>query len=87
MFVNPDTSTPRCLIVRAAQRLRVVNRSDHFGQPGRTVTVTFADFPPRTLRVGDATIFDRPFGEYLTPGVHVVHISLYGGGGGEVLLH
>lgn len=85
MLVNPDTSTPRCLTVRAAQRLRVVNRSDHFGQHGRTVTVTFADFPPRTLRVGDATIFDRPFGEYLAPGVHFVHISLYAGGGGEVL--
>jgi hypothetical protein len=87
MLANPDTSTPRCLTVRAAQRLRVVNTSDHFGQPGRTVTVTFANFPPRTLRVGDATIFDRPFGEYLAPGVHFVHISLYAGGGGEVLLH
>jgi hypothetical protein len=87
MLVNPDTSAPRCLTVRAAQRLRVVNRSDHFGQHGRTVTVTFADFPPRTLRVGDATIFNRPFGEYLAPGVHFVYISLYAGGGGEVLLH
>jgi hypothetical protein len=86
LLVNPDTPAPRCLTVRSSQRLRVVNTSNHFGQPGRTVTVTFANFPPRTLRVGDATTFDRPFGEYLAPGVHFAHISLYAGGGGEVLL-
>lgn len=84
--VNPDTPAPRCLTVRPGQRLRVVNVSSRFGQSGTSVTVTFADFPPRVLRVGDATTFDRPVGDYLAPGVHNVRISLYGGGGAEVWL-
>jgi hypothetical protein len=83
---NPDVPLPRCLIVTARERLRVVNTSNRFGQPGRPVLVTFAGFAPRRLAVGEATVFDRPFGEYLATGVHTVHLSLFRGSGTEVWL-
>jgi hypothetical protein len=83
---NPDVPLPRCLIVTARQKLRVVNTSNRFGEPGRSVLVTFAGFAPRRLAVGEATVFDRPFGEYLAKGVHTVHLSLFRGSGTEVWL-
>lgn len=85
VVANPDTPAPRCLIVTANQRLRVVNGSNLSGA-GKPITVTFADFAPRVVPIGGATLFDRPLGEYIAPGVHSIHISLYGSGGGDVWL-
>ena len=79
---NPDTPNPRCVVVRADQRLRVVNTTNAFGMTGKSITVTFANYPPRILVIGRGTLFDRPFGTYLAVGVHDVHISYYPGSGG-----
>jgi hypothetical protein len=84
---NPDTPMPRCQEITGRQRLRVVNASDRFGQPGRPIFVTFAGYRTRRLAVGQATIFDRPARSYLEPGVHDLHLSLYpGSGGAEIWL-
>lgn len=83
---NPDTPSPRCVTVSGTQHLKVVNASNQFGQTGKTITVSFAAFPPRQVAVGASTTFDQDFGNYLAPGVHVLHISLYGGEGAELWL-
>lgn len=84
---NPDVPYPRCIVVRADQLLRVVNTTNIAGTIGKPITVTFANYPPRVLQVGQATTFDRPLGQYLAVGVHNVHISpLYAGGVAEVWL-
>ena len=82
----PDTPDPRCIVVSSGQRLRVVNSSASYGQRGKSITIRFAYFPPRVLRVRAATTFPRPVGDYLAPGVHDLHVSLYGGGGPEIWL-
>ena len=64
----------------------MVNTSDGFGQPGTEITVTMPGFAPRRLAVGRSTLFDRPFGQYLAPGVHDLQISLYGGTGPSIWL-
>jgi hypothetical protein len=76
---NPDTPAPRCVIVTSSQHLKVINASRQLGQPGRTITVSFARFPPRQVAVGASTTFDQSFGSYLAPGVHDLHVSLYSG--------
>lgn len=87
VVANPDTPAPRCLIVTANQRLRVVNGSNGFGQPGKPMTVRFAGFALRAVPVGETTLFDRRLGELIAPGVHYIRISLYpGAGGAEVWL-
>lgn len=80
--IYPDTPEPRCAQVRADQRLEVTNDTNKFGQAGNPITVTFADFPPRHLNVGQSTLFDRPFGDYLETGDHIVHVD--GAAGAEV---
>jgi hypothetical protein len=85
--INPDTPSPRCVVIRADQRLRVVNTSNTFGFTGKPITVTFADYPPRVIQIGQAATFDRPLGEHLATGVQEVHVSLYPGSfGAEVWL-
>jgi hypothetical protein len=84
--LDPDTPDPRCIVVSSRQRLRVVNTSASYGQRGKSITIRFAYFPPRVLRVRAATTFRRPVGHYLAPGVHDLHASLYGGGGPEIWL-
>jgi hypothetical protein len=79
---NPDTSNPRCVVVRTDQRLRVVNTTNTFDMTGKSITVTFAGYPSRVLQIGQGTTFDSPFGKYLAAGVHYVHISYYPGSGG-----
>jgi|BarGraIncu00222A_1022003.scaffolds.fasta_scaffold51950_2 hypothetical protein len=78
--INPDGPMPTdsCAIVGKNQRLRVVNATNAFNQPGATITLTFADLPPRTLHTGQATTYDVPFGTYLAPGQHWLHVSSYG---------
>jgi len=75
--MNPDTPSPRCVVVTGGQHLKVVNPSSQFGAAGRTITVSFARFPPRQVAVGATTTFDQNFGSYLAPGVHEVHITPY----------
>jgi hypothetical protein len=72
-----DVPSPRCAKVTADQQLRVVNATNTFGQPGRTLTVVFGSFPPRQLAVGQATLFAADFGTYLAPGVHDLRASPY----------
>jgi hypothetical protein len=84
---NPDVPQPRCTIVRADQRLRVRNTTNRFNSPGEVITVQFAGYPTRTVAIGEETVFERPMGEYLAPGVHDVHLSVYrGSGGAEIWL-
>jgi hypothetical protein len=84
--LDPDIPDPRCIIVSSSERLRVVNTSAGLGQHGTSLTITFAYFSPRVLRVGAATTFHRPVGQYLAQGVHTIEVSLYGGGGPEIWL-
>jgi hypothetical protein len=84
--LDPDIPEPRCIIVSSGQRLRVVNTSASYGQQGKSVTIRFAYFQPRVLKVRAATTFHRPVGQYLAPGVHDLHVSLYGRGGPEIWL-
>jgi hypothetical protein len=71
---------PRCLVVYAGQRLKVVNAS------GEEVRFTLGPFDV-LLAPEDEQIYDRPVDEYLAPGVHNTYISIfYGGAGGAVWL-
>jgi hypothetical protein len=83
--VNPDTPLPRCSVVRGYQQLRVVNTSNRFGQRGRTVTIIWPPFTPRTVAVGESTQYHQDFSDYLALGVHGLGISLYTGGYGPQL--
>ncbi len=73
-----DVPQPRCVAVSSNQRLRLVS-------DGAQVTVRFGPFSA-DLAPGQTVIFDRPFGDYLDPGVHLVTTSTYGGSGPEVWL-
>lgn len=84
--VVPGTPEPRCVRVRPDQQLQIINRSNAFGQRGKTITVTWPPFGRRTLAVGRATLFRQDLGLYLATGVHDVGISLYAGGGAEIWL-
>ncbi|HEY7049853.1 MAG TPA: hypothetical protein VH373_21745 [Jatrophihabitantaceae bacterium] len=65
----------------AEQQLRVVNQSGV-----SAITVSWAGYPSRSVPAGKATVYDRPFGDYLAPGVHEVRISQYESGPLEVWL-
>jgi hypothetical protein len=82
----PDVPVPRCARVRPDQDLRVVNRTSQYGQPARPVVVRFAGRQPTTLQVGESVTYRKPFGNYLAPGVHSVHMSVFAGGGAEIWL-
>jgi hypothetical protein len=73
--IDPDGMLPGCAIVGGTQRLRLVNATNAFHQHGGTVTVHFAGLPPRTLKIGQSTTYDMPFGTYLAPGQHYGQIS------------
>lgn len=73
--VRPDASPPPCVTVSAKQQLRVVNRSGTASQHGSPIVIIWADFPTRSVPAGAATSYDRPFGQYLAPGVHDLHVS------------
>jgi hypothetical protein len=83
---NPDTPSPRCVIITGSQHVKVTNASDQLGQKGRAITVSFAGFPRREVAVGASTTFHQDLGRYLAPGVHTLHISLYGDGGPSIWL-
>ncbi len=73
-----DMPQPRCVAVSSGQRLRLVNNATQ-------VKVQLGPFSS-DLGPGQSVIFDRPFGDYLDPGVHIVTTSTYGGSGPEVWL-
>jgi hypothetical protein len=77
--LNVDTPNPRCGVVLAPQRLRVVNAT------GTTVTVTFHGID-YVLKSGGEQTFTPAFGTIWQPGDHVLHTSFYGGSGPEILL-
>ncbi len=84
--LDADIPDPRCIVVSGGQRLRIVNTTASSGQHGKSITIRFASFPPRVLKVRAATTFHDPVGHYLATGVHDLHVSVYGGGGPEIWL-
>jgi hypothetical protein len=76
--IDPDGMRPDCAIVGGTQRLRLVNATNAYHQHGVTVTVNFAGLPPRTLKIGQATTYDKLFATYLAPGQHYVQVSNFG---------
>jgi hypothetical protein len=82
--LNPDTPEPRCLEIRPDQRLRLINTSDAFGQKGEVTSVAIAAY--RAKLAPGRHLSHRPVGRFLAPGDHLVGISLYAGGGAEVLV-
>ena len=63
--IYSDIPDPRCAEVRAAQKIRVVNRTEE------KLHVTIGRFEVDIEPNGEHT-FDTPVGEYLAPGVHVL---------------
>jgi len=63
---------PRCIKVRAEQKLVLVNRAPE------TIEFTLGRFHG-SLEPGGSFAIDLAFGEYLAPGAHSLHIVPYGG--------
>lgn len=76
--INPDTPAPSCAIVASLQRLRVVNATNAYNQPGKTIIVYFANQPDRVVVKGRATTYQAPFGTYLAEGQHILRVSYFG---------
>lgn len=77
MTINPDIPDPRCIKVRPAQKLTVINHR------GETLQVRIGPFET-TILPEDQYLFDQPFGDYLAPGVHV--LDVFPCCGGELVL-
>ena len=77
--IHVDVPSPRCSVVMPRQRLRVVNALNV------PVRIRLAYINAR-LGPREARTIGRPFGAYLAPGVHIVAISAYAGGGAELWL-
>jgi hypothetical protein len=73
MRVNPDIPDPRCLQVHFDQRLTVFNGLE------TSLQVSLGELTATIEPEGEHT-FDRPFGQILLPGVHVLGTSLCCGG-------
>lgn len=63
MTINPDVPDPRCMIVQADQRLRVVNNHES------SLDVALGHLTA-TVAAGESVTFELPFGELLMVGVH-----------------
>jgi hypothetical protein len=83
---NPDTPSARCMIVTGSQHLRSRTLPTNSDIRAGQSPVSFAAFPPRQVDVGASTTFDPDLGSYLAPGVHILHISLYGGDSPDIWL-
>jgi hypothetical protein len=68
----PDIPSPRCLVVRGDQYLRVVNRTDE------VLTISLGRLTGSALP-GEAITLELPFDQYLETGVHVVLATPFGG--------
>jgi hypothetical protein len=73
MRLEPGIPDPRCLIVQAGQRLRVVNRT------GADVAVSIGPFS-LVIPANGETVFGPPLGDYLLPGVHALQVDPCCGG-------
>ena len=73
MTIYPDIPDPRCVKVKADQKLIVAN------QRGELIRVRFGHLEEQITPGGEA-LFDLPFGEYLTHGVHRLLVSPCCGG-------
>lgn len=70
VVLNPDSPSPRCLIVRATQRLKVVNRFPN------QVTVLLGGKGLEVSGLGEGS-FPLRFEQFLQKGGYVARISLY----------
>jgi hypothetical protein len=78
VVLNDDTPIPRCVVVGPEQHLRIENRA-------APTTVTIAGFAA-TLGPGESVTVDQSFGEFLSPGVHTLEVSRFGGTGPQLWL-
>jgi hypothetical protein len=79
VVINPDVPSPRCTRVGRSQQLQVRNATD------QEVMVALGNFSA-TLPPGGTAVSERPFGDYLEPGVHRMFATLYNGSGPEIWL-
>ncbi len=68
----PDIPSPRCLKVTAGQKLRVINAT------GAAVQLSLGRLE-HTLQRDAEILLDKPFGDYLAPGVHILLAEPYSG--------
>jgi hypothetical protein len=68
MTMRPHVPAPRCLRVRADQRLRVVNSLE-------TGVKISLGRESAALKAGGEYVFELPFGELVMPGVHILQAS------------
>jgi len=68
----PDIPSPRCLVVRGDQYLRILNRTDE------VLAISLGRLAGSVLP-GEAITLELPFSQYLEPGVHVVGATPFGG--------
>lgn len=73
VVLEQDTPSPRCLVVRGSQRLRVVNSVD------KTVFAKLGG-AEITLPSGSSVTLAEGFSVYLVPGGHFMTTDLYAGG-------
>ena len=66
--IYADIPDPRCVKVRADQRLSVVNQTQN------TLEISLGIYQA-SLAPGAETTFDAPFGTYLATGVHILQVS------------
>jgi hypothetical protein len=71
--IGSDVASPRCARVAGWQRVRLVNDAAPSTVVLGAVTLEMA--------AGETVTLDWPVGERLQPGVHVIHVSIYGGTG------
>ena len=65
--IEPGIPDPRCARVEPDQHLKVVNKSD--GPLDLTIGTYSSHLEP-----GGETVIDALFGDYLAPGVHLLHV-------------
>jgi len=66
--LETDISDPRCVKVRADQKLSVVNQTQ------KDLDVQLGDYEAK-LAPGDQVTIDIPFGDYLAAGVHQLKVD------------
>ncbi len=66
--INSDIPDPRCAKVKPDQTMKVINNTQN------QLQITIGKFAA-SLKPGEQTTFDTPFGEYLAPGVHQLQVS------------
>jgi hypothetical protein len=72
LTVNPDGLTPSdgCVQLTPGQRLKVVNKTNGFGQSGKTVALAMRGLPTMTIAPGASAAYPEPISSYLATGQH-----------------